>query len=189
MTSSNALYTKTPWIYKGEIKTETVSGTQKFFAKTQNYVQASSGFRLFGSWPTRLKIMRNISAALEYMHSEGYIHRDLTSSNLLVTDGYEAKVSPSEGQMIICCHFIRLEASSICRHSTLQYFSDRLYGERPFLLGGKCNDVEPGGTGSGFQPVQSSSRGDGAKFGSYALTGVGCTREAEWAAAVQWQSC
>ena len=36
--------------------------------------------------------MKNISAALEYMHSEGYIHRDLTSSNLLVTDGYEAKV-------------------------------------------------------------------------------------------------
>lgn len=37
--------------------------------------------------------MKNISAALEYMHSEGYIHRDLTSSNLLVTDGYEAKVN------------------------------------------------------------------------------------------------
>lgn len=39
--------------------------------------------------------MRNISAALEFMHSEGYIHRDLTSCNVLVTDGYEAKVGQS----------------------------------------------------------------------------------------------
>ena len=65
------------------------------FKASGRAVQASSGFRLFGSWPARLKIMKNIAAALEYMHSQGYIHRDLTSSNLLVTDGYEAKVSPS----------------------------------------------------------------------------------------------
>lgn len=37
--------------------------------------------------------MKNVSAALEYMHSKGYIHRDLTSSNLLVTDNYDAKVN------------------------------------------------------------------------------------------------
>lgn len=39
--------------------------------------------------------MKNVASALEYMHSVGYIHRDLTSQNLLVTDTLEAKVTPS----------------------------------------------------------------------------------------------
>ena len=44
------------------------------------------------------------AAAVEYMHSQNVVHRDLTSYNLLVTDKFEAKV---------CLH------NSLCGHRSV----------------------------------------------------------------------
>lgn len=55
-------------------------------------MQASPGFRLYGSWSLRLELARQAAAAVEFMHSHNVVHRDLTSNNLLVTDKWEAKV-------------------------------------------------------------------------------------------------
>ena len=56
-------------------------------------VQASPGFRLYSSWQLRLELAKHAAAAVEYMHSQNILHRDLTSYNLLVTDKFEAKAS------------------------------------------------------------------------------------------------
>lgn len=55
-------------------------------------LQASPGFRLYCSWQLRLELAKQTAAAVEYMHANNIIHRDLTSYNLLVTDKFEAKV-------------------------------------------------------------------------------------------------
>ncbi|KAG0478580.1 hypothetical protein HPP92_013299 [Vanilla planifolia] len=49
------------------------------------------------SWQARLNIALDVSRAMEYLHSlaqeQGYIHRDLKSSNILLDDELRAKVS------------------------------------------------------------------------------------------------
>ncbi|KAK9830537.1 hypothetical protein WJX72_012336 [[Myrmecia] bisecta] len=55
-------------------------------------LKASPGWKLFSSWPIRLELARQAAAAVEFLHSHGVVHRDLTSYNLLVTDKWEAKV-------------------------------------------------------------------------------------------------
>ena len=65
-------------------------------------VQASPGFRLYGSWSLRLELARQAAAAVEFMHSHNVVHRDLTSNNLLVTDKWEAKVCQVSSLTLPC---------------------------------------------------------------------------------------
>ncbi|KAK9838338.1 hypothetical protein WJX81_005555 [Elliptochloris bilobata] len=54
---------------------------------------ACPGWKLWGSWATRLELARQAAAGVSFMHSQDIIHRDLTSYNLLVTDKWEAKLA------------------------------------------------------------------------------------------------
>ncbi|KAJ0467349.1 putative protein kinase RLK-Pelle-LRR-IX family [Helianthus annuus] len=48
------------------------------------------------SWKRRLSIALDVARGMEYLHSlahESFIHRDLKSSNILLCDDFQAKVS------------------------------------------------------------------------------------------------
>jgi len=45
------------------------------------------GYQFYLDWLTRLEVLRGAAAGLEYMHTHGVIHRDLTSYNLLLDFG------------------------------------------------------------------------------------------------------
>jgi len=56
-------------------------------------MQRSPAYRLFTQWSTRIAYLRGVAAALDHMHSHSRVHRDLTSTNLLVTEDWQAKVT------------------------------------------------------------------------------------------------
>jgi len=41
----------------------------------------------------KVKIVKHIASAMEFLHKQGYIHGDLTSKNVLLDDNYKAKVA------------------------------------------------------------------------------------------------
>jgi serine/threonine protein kinase len=45
------------------------------------------GYQFHADWLTRLEVLKGAAAGLEYMHTHGVIHRDLTSYNLLLDFG------------------------------------------------------------------------------------------------------
>ncbi len=48
------------------------------------------------TWPQKISVMRDIAQGLAFLHSRGYLHRDLKSLNVLVErlgDTYQAKIS------------------------------------------------------------------------------------------------
>ena len=55
-------------------------------------LQGSEGLRLWARWEVRLRLAKQAAAAIAYMHTCGIIHRDVTSSNILVSENWEAKV-------------------------------------------------------------------------------------------------
>ena len=56
-------------------------------------VQSRPGYKLLCSWRLRLDLAQQAAAALTYTHDHGVVHRDLTSTNLLVTNKWECKLS------------------------------------------------------------------------------------------------
>ena len=47
-------------------------------------------------WPKRVKIIKGVAHALSYMHhncTPPIVHRDISSSNILIDEEYEARVS------------------------------------------------------------------------------------------------
>ena len=56
-------------------------------------MQAGPGYKLLHSWRLRLDLALQAAAALSYTHDQGVVHRDLTSTNLLVTNKWESKLS------------------------------------------------------------------------------------------------
>ena len=55
--------------------------------------QSRPGYKLLRSWRLRLDLALQAAAALSYTHDHGVVHRDLTSTNLLVTNKWECKLS------------------------------------------------------------------------------------------------
>ncbi|KAF9970540.1 hypothetical protein BGZ73_006738 [Actinomortierella ambigua] len=51
----------------------------------------NNGARL--DWPTKYKIQKQIASALDYLHSEGILHRDIKSANVLMTSNLDAQLS------------------------------------------------------------------------------------------------
>ena len=56
-------------------------------------LQSRPGYKLLCSWRLRLDLALQAAAALSYTHDHGVVHRDLTSTNLLVTNKWECKLS------------------------------------------------------------------------------------------------
>lgn len=56
-------------------------------------LQSRPGYKLLRSWRLRLDLALQAAAALSYTHDHGVVHRDLTSTNLLVTNKWECKLS------------------------------------------------------------------------------------------------
>lgn len=68
------------------------------------------GYQFLFDWLTRLEVLRGAAAGLEYMHTHGVIHRDLTSYNLLLDFGkpWQVQRGEREGwlntlQSLVCC--------------------------------------------------------------------------------------
>jgi len=80
-------------------------------------MQRSPAYRLFTQWSTRIAYLRGVAAALDHMHSHSRVHRDLTSTNLLVTEDWQAKVTsplpPPPHPTTTSHHHLRLPACSI----------------------------------------------------------------------------
>lgn len=55
--------------------------------------QACPGWKLYGSWLTRLELAKQAAAGLAFMHCQSVVHRDFTSYNVLVSDKWEAKLA------------------------------------------------------------------------------------------------
>ena len=54
--------------------------------------QACPGWQLYYSRTVRLELPKQAGAAVESMHSQSVVHRDLTSYNLRITNKWDAKV-------------------------------------------------------------------------------------------------
>ncbi|KAF9160760.1 hypothetical protein DFQ26_005197 [Actinomortierella ambigua] len=81
-------------------------------------------------WPSKIKIAYEILCGLEYVHSQGVLHRDLKSSNVLLTKGLEVRL----------CDFglARIGVVSASSHreetaakGTLRWMAPELFTTRP----------------------------------------------------------
>jgi hypothetical protein len=64
------------------------------------------GHQFYADWLTRLEVLRGAAAGLEYMHTHGVIHRDLTSYNLLLDFGKPWQVGEVGGCVLVCVHVL-----------------------------------------------------------------------------------
>jgi len=48
--------------------------------------------KFFHAWKLRLLIAQDVSKGMAFLHMQGFIHRDLKSQNVLLTQHYEARV-------------------------------------------------------------------------------------------------
>ncbi|CAL8469838.1 g9380 [Coccomyxa elongata] len=56
-------------------------------------LKKSPALRLYSNWDLRLGLARQVAAGVAFMHEKGYVHRDITSYNLLLTEQWECKVA------------------------------------------------------------------------------------------------
>ncbi|RIA96293.1 kinase-like domain-containing protein [Glomus cerebriforme] len=112
-------------------------------------------------WKNKIQMALNITCGLKYLHSEGIIHRDLHSKNILVKD---------DGKLLIADFGLSkklVEASSNSIANTLgipQYTDPRCYGITKFKKD-KKSDIYGLGVllweiSSGFPPQRDNQRGD-----------------------------
>ncbi len=73
-------------------------------------MQSRPGYKLLRSWRLRLDLALQAAAALSYTHDHGVVHRDLTSTNLLVTNKWECKLSDFGERLF----FSEVTSHSVC---------------------------------------------------------------------------
>ncbi len=69
-------------------------------------MQSRPGYKLLRSWRLRLDLALQAAAALSYTHDHGVVHRDLTSTNLLVTNKWECKLSDFGKNLVLDMAFL-----------------------------------------------------------------------------------
>ena len=58
-----------------------------------NFLDLLINHKIELSWPLRLRIARQAADAIEFLHTNNLIHRDIKSSNLLLDDSWTCKVA------------------------------------------------------------------------------------------------
>lgn len=60
------------------------------------------------SWRLRIQMALQCSSAIKYLHSKSYIHRDIKTSNILIDENWNCKISDFGMARIVnnqsCCH-------------------------------------------------------------------------------------
>ncbi len=86
-------------------------------------MQSRPGYKLLCSWRLRLDLAQQAAAALTYTHDHGVVHRDLTSTNLLVTNKWECKLSDF-GEIRMPCLLSKSSEDDPVHLGSLNRYSD-----------------------------------------------------------------
>ncbi|KAF9165282.1 hypothetical protein DFQ26_000330 [Actinomortierella ambigua] len=100
------------------------------YAEGESLQQAIENRFLVDDWPARTRIAREIAQGLAYLHFKQVIHRDLKSTNVLLTHHMEVKLC-DHGLPTIKASSMRQLAGHPVHHGTLRWMAPELITDQP----------------------------------------------------------